>query len=119
MQPTTIAVPTTLAAGAGVAIAAAVTGGYMLNLSIRRLTAASGTPRARIVFEDSVDDFTASVPVAVVDVVGPIESPINFSWNNDHIPNLRIGTESAKLRASVVMLEGTSPTLAADAYLSR
>jgi hypothetical protein len=90
-----------------------------LVLNITGLSAAAGTPRARIIVEDTVNAFTAAVPVAMVNIEGPIvpSAPVTYTFNQDHIPSLRIGTASAALRANVVLLEGTTPSITLDAEL--
>jgi hypothetical protein len=125
MTPTKIAAATVTASGAvdpatGLSISAAATD-FMLTLQVTQLTAVSGTPRARIVVEDTEDAFTNSKACAVVDVVGPVlpNAPLNFSWKSHLLPSLRVGTASAKVRLNVIDLAGTTPTLTLDAQIHR
>lgn len=98
---------------------AGITGDFTIRVNVRKLTAASGTPRARIVLEDTVNAFTASIPVCVENLEGPFteDTPVAFSWRKYDLPSLRAGTASAKIRVNVVELSGTTPSLAIDAFV--
>lgn len=87
------------------------------SLTILSLTAASGTPRARIVLEDSTDNFTTSLPVCEHNIEGPIQTPVTVSWRKYMTPSLRNGAAGAKLRVNVAALEGTTPSLTYSASL--
>ncbi|HYP21256.1 MAG TPA: hypothetical protein VEY08_14385, partial [Chloroflexia bacterium] len=84
-----------------------------LALTVISLTAASGTPSARLQIEDSVNAFTASLPVALENVQGPIgnTAPVSFSWRRYQLPGLRAGAANAVLRLNVTELLGTTPSL--------
>jgi hypothetical protein len=88
-----------------------LTGDYTLEMTVQALSAASGTPQARIVLEDTVNAFTNAIPVAEITVQGPIVVPVTHLFRSDEIPALRIGTASAKLRLNVYLLNGTSPSI--------
>ena len=88
-----------------------LTGDYTLEITVQALTAASGTPKARVILEDTVNAFTAAVPVVEVNIPGPVTTPITHLFRSDEAPSLRLGTASAKLRLNVVTLEGTSPSI--------
>jgi hypothetical protein len=93
---------------------------YMLEITVLGLSAAAGSPKARIVVEDSVDAFAHSLPVMVYNIEGPItpDAPVEQSWNRDHIPSLRIGQAGAVLRVNVVDLDGTTPSISLAGTLS-
>lgn len=117
MQPTTLTTdPQTLTAAgpaaptAGLAISG-LSGDYTLEITVQSLTAASGTPKARIVLEDSVNGFTNAVPVVEMDIQGPITMPVTHLYRSDECPDLRIGVTNAVLRLNVYELDGTSPSI--------
>ena len=96
-----------------------ITGDYTVHLRIQALSAATGVPACAISLEDSVNAFTASVPVAEQQYTGTIDtkSELHFSWRKYQVPRLRAGTASAVLRANVVSLGGTTPSLTLDSWL--
>lgn len=98
---------------------AARSGDLTIKVTVRRLSAASGTPRARIILEDTVNAFTAALPVAFIDVAGPIgdDQPLSFSFRRYELPSLRGGTANARIRVNVVELGGTTPSLSLDAFI--
>ena len=98
----------------GIDISAIAAGApYMLEVEVIALSAAAGTPRARIVFEDTVNAFTAAVPIAEFTFQGPIvpATPVKLTTMSYKSSGLRVGTASAKLRTNVVALDGTTPSL--------
>ena len=111
-QPLTAAGPA--APTTGLDISGLVAGSpYMFECEVTALSAAAGTPRARIVFEDTVNAFTAALPVAEFTFTGPITAgvPVKLTAMYYDRGGLRIGTAAAKLRANVVALDGTTPSL--------
>jgi hypothetical protein len=93
-------------------------GSHMIDIEVLNLTAASGTPRARIVLEDSVDNFAADIlPVCELNIQGPIADPalVAQSWTHAMTPSLRIGVTSAKARLALYKLDGTTATITASA----
>jgi hypothetical protein len=90
-----------------------------IHLRVQALSSASGTPKATIQLEDSVNGFTAVQPVAVVECQGTIDSKAeqHFIWRKYQLPNARFGTASAVLRANVMVLSGTTPSLQLDSWL--
>lgn len=96
-----------------------VTGDCTVHLRVQGLSSASGTPKATIQIEDSVNGFTAVQPVCVKEVQGTIDtkSEMHFSWRKYELPNARFGTASAVLRANVMVLGGTTPSLTLDSWL--
>jgi len=109
-QPITATGP--IAPSAGLDISG-MSGDYMLQIDVISLSAAAGTPKARVIIEDTVNAFTASIPVCELNLIGPIvpSAPITQTWRSDRAPSLRLGTANAKLRGNVVGLEGTTPSL--------
>ncbi len=117
MTPTTLTTdPQTLTAAGpaapttGLAISS-LSGPYTLEITVMSLTAASGTPKARVVLEDTVNAFTAAEPVFEIDIGGPITIPVTYLKRDDEVPDLRIGQANAALRLNVYELDGTSPSI--------
>jgi len=96
-----------------------ITGDYTIHVRIQNLSTASATPKLTLQLEDSVNAFTAVLPVVVKEVTGPIATNAeqHFSWRKYETPNLRAGTGSAVLRANVMALGGTTPSLTLDSWL--
>lgn len=95
-----------------------VTGDFTLLAEVSALSASSAVSAARIVIEDTVNAFTASLPVAVWDIAGPITAPVNVSWRKYELPTLRAGVANAKLRVNVVTLSGATPSLTIAAAIA-
>ncbi len=117
MQPTSLTTdPQTLTAAGpaapttGFAISG-LSGDYTLEITVQALSSASGTPKARVVLEDTVNGFTNAVPVVEMNVQGPLNVPITHLFRSDEVPSLRIGVASAMLRLNVYELDGTSPSI--------
>lgn len=91
----------------------------MLEVEVTALSSATGTPRARIVIEDTVDAFTTRVPVAEFTFSGPIVAnvPVKLTAMYYDKGGLRLGTGSAKVRAYAVALDGGTPSLTFRAAL--
>jgi len=117
MQPTTLTTdPQTLTAAGPAAPTtgldiSGLSGDYTLEITVQALTAASGTPKARVVLEDTVNAFTNSVAVVEMNIQGPINTPVTHLFRSDEAPSLRLGTTSAKLRLNVYELDGTTPSI--------
>lgn len=96
-----------------------ITTDYTVHLRIQALSSASGTPKVTIQLEDSVNAFTASLPVCAVEAQGTIDTKAeqHFVWKKYQLPNLRCGTGSALLRANVMTLGGTTPSLTLDSWI--
>ncbi len=88
-----------------------LSGDYTLEITVLALSSASGTPQARVVIEDTVNAFTNAVPVAEMNLQGPVTMPVTHLIRSDEAPSLRIGTASAKLRVNVQMLNGGTPSI--------
>jgi len=117
MTPTTLTTDPQVLTAAGPAAPttgldiSALTGDYTLEITVQALSAASGTAQARVVLEDTVNAFTNAIPVAEINVQGPIVMPVTHLFRSDEVPALRIGTTSARLRLNVYTLNGTTPTI--------
>lgn len=98
-----------------------VTKDATIHLRVQNLSSASGTPIATIQLEDSVNAFTASLPVALTEVQGTVSTQTekHFSWRKYELPNCRFGVASSVLRVNVMTLAGTTPTLTLDAWLEQ
>ena len=96
-----------------------ISGEYTVHVRVQSLSAVSGTAKCAISLEDSVNGFTASVPVAEKQIQGPVDSKseIHWVWKKYELPNARFGTTNAVLRANVVALGGTTPSLTLDAWV--
>jgi hypothetical protein len=88
-----------------------LTGDYTLEITVMALSSVSGTPQARVVLEDTVNAFTNAIPVAELNLQGPVTMPVTQLITSDEAPSLRIGTTSARLRLNVQMLNGTTPSI--------
>lgn len=90
-----------------------------IQVTITKLGAVSGVPSARIILEDSVDAFTNALPLAEVNIQGPItpDAPVTYGWTTKEILSVRNGVTSAVVRCRVVQLLGTTPTLTGQATL--
>jgi hypothetical protein len=96
-----------------------ISGDFTVHLRVQALSASTGTAKASIQLEDSVNGFTASVPVAVKEVQQTINTNCeqHFSWRKYELPNLRAGTGSAVARVNVTVLGGTTPSLTLDSWI--
>lgn len=123
MATNTLGKATLTAAGAvgnpGTFDISALSGDFSLIVEVSALSAASGTPSARIVLEDSVNAFTAALPVEMFHFLGPITpaAPVRRTISAKDIPAIRAGVGSAVLRANVVQLNGTTPSITVAAWL--
>lgn len=99
----------------------ALSGDYSIIVEVSALSAASGVPSARVQLEDSVNAFTNVIAVEVFHFLGPITSaaPVRKTITNRDLPALRAGTGSAVLRANVVQLNGTTPSITVTAWVDR
>ena len=96
-----------------------MSGDYELLVEVIALSAASGVPKARIVIEDTVNGFTAALPVCEFGIEGPITAGASVTETRRiaDAPSMRIGTASAALRCNVAALEGTTPSITLRAQL--
>jgi hypothetical protein len=84
---------------------------WTLHLAIHSLDGGA----ARIAIEESTtDDFATALPLALVDVQGPVTTVRGYTFRAYALPSAQIGHQNAKLRANVVRLTGTSLTFAAE-----
>jgi hypothetical protein len=126
MQPTPITDGTgqPLTAAGAVAQPIAINGmtagaPYMIEVEVTALSSATGTPRARVVIEDTVNDFVAALPLAEFTFTGPLPAgvPVKLTSMHYNSGGLRLGTASAKIRANVVALDGGTPSITLRAAL--
>lgn len=107
------------ALGASLDISPATVSDWEIVLTVNNLSSASGTPGVTIALQHTVDNFTTPITIAAWDFRGQITSdaPVSASKRRDEIPNLPVGTTSAKLRMYVTNIVGTTPTCSATAFL--
>ena len=98
---------------------ATITGDWTLKLHAQSLSDSSTTtPLARFSFEDSVNDFTASLAGPTVSFQGTLGTSYDKvkSFKKQDFPDLRLGVGSAELRLRLLDLE-TAGTVTYDAWL--
>lgn len=80
-----------------------ITGDWTLKIQVESLTDAK---TVRLGFEDTVNDWTASVVGPTVSFVGAIAAAYDkvFALKKKDFPDLRLGTNSAQLRCSVLRI---------------
>ena len=106
---------------AGILPIGTMQGEYMLTITISELSATGpAPPKARIVPEDTVNNFVAAAPVVVDNIQGPITpaAPVTHTWKVDHAPSLVIGVPDGAIRANIAKLEGQNAKLSFVATLS-
>jgi len=121
LQPITAAGPAGPTTGFPIA---ALSGDYELSIEITAFSCTSGAAHCRITAEDTVNAFTAAVPIAewTFQINGPGGSitpaaSVKASKKATDAPGLRIGTTSAALRFNVVEIDGTGASLTFGGYL--
>lgn len=99
------------AADAGVDVSAVTANTWTLFLRIWS-NSMSGSQRARINFEDTVDNFTTTLqgPVRCIVPVVNVAEGRTYSWRWREFDDLRIGTSSAKLRTNLTRITGGNVT---------
>lgn len=87
----------------------------LIRVDVVSLTAGA---KARIAIEDTANAsaFSDALPVAVFDVVGQVNAPVELAIRTEDCPTLRYGATNNKLRANVLILSGSSPSLTVHAY---
>jgi hypothetical protein len=98
-----------------------VSGDATLVLEVTNLSSASGTPSARIQFEDSTNGFTASNALWIWDAPGgtAYQYSIRVSKRKYELPNNVFGVSSSVIRTNVTVLAGTTPSLSLHAWLEQ
>lgn len=85
-----------------------LTGDWTLKLQVLSLTAAK---HARIVFEESVDNFTTVFPVAEFNFLGPYQDPngsqVSFK-KRDAAGGSKFGVASGKVRLNLIQIDGSA-----------
>ena len=92
--------------GSGVDISG-ITGDWTLKLNMSNLADSSTTPIVRFAFEDTVNDYTASLAGPTVSFKGAIAKSYDKvkSFKKQDFPDLRLGTGSAQLRLKLSNIE--------------
>lgn len=92
----------------------AATVDWTLKVEVRNLVG-----KARLQFEDTVNNFSAAIAGPVINVAGPLtkEAPQTFSFKKRDFPSLRFGTTSAEFRANLTEITGTDATITYVAWL--
>jgi hypothetical protein len=92
--------------GTGVDVSA-LTGDWTLKVQVESLT---NQKAARLVFEDTVNDFTASVAVAVFAFLGGLEKTYDKvkSFKKADLPGARVGVTNGKMRLNVGLIDGSA-----------
>lgn len=84
-----------------------VTGDWTIKLQVSALTAAK---KARFIFQDSVDAFSANIGGPAVSVKGAISEDADkvYSFKKQDFPSLRFGTASAVLRLALAEIDSAA-----------
>jgi hypothetical protein len=92
--------------GAGIDISG-ITGDWTLKINVQSLADASTTPVVRLSFEDTVNDYTASLAGPTVSFKGALSNNADKvkSFKKQDFPDLRLGTSSAQLRLKLSNIE--------------
>jgi hypothetical protein len=81
-----------------------IIGDFTLSLRVATFSATAGQASARIVIEETTNGFVSSVPVAVVDIQGPVVGTGRHTWRKYQIFLSMVGNSGAQLRANVYYL---------------
>lgn len=83
------------------------TGDWTLKIQVQSL---SDSKKVRFVFEDTVNDFTASVAGPTFSFMGKVEASYDRvkSFKKQDFPDLRLGATSAKLRLNVARIDSSA-----------
>lgn len=92
--------------GSGIDISG-ITGDWTIKLQVESLTSAKN---ARFSFEDTVNDYTASLTGPTVSFKGALAVSYDKvkSFKKQDFPSLRLGTGSAQLRLKLAELDGSA-----------
>ena len=94
--------------GSGIDVSG-ITGDWTIKLQVEALadSVAANTPVVRFAFEDTVNDYTASIAGPTVSFKGTLAKSFDKvkSFKKQDFPDLRIGVASAQLRLKVSNLE--------------
>lgn len=85
---------------------------WTLKLQVESMAYASGTPQCRFAFEDTVNDYTASLAGPTVSFKGALSASADKvkSFKKQDFPDLRLGTSSAQLRLKLASFTGDNIT---------
>lgn len=97
---------TTAFTGTGIDVSA-ITGDWTLKIQVESLTSAK---KARFAFEDTVNDYTASLAGPTFNFLGTLASSYDKvkSFKKQDFPSLRLGTASAQLRLKLSEIDGSA-----------
>jgi hypothetical protein len=92
--------------GTGIDVAS-FTGDWTLKIQVQAL---SDNKKVRFAFEDTVNDFTASVAGPTFSFAGKLEASYDRvkSFKKQDFPDLRLGTASAKLRLNMSRIDSSA-----------
>jgi hypothetical protein len=113
-QPITAAGPVPATTGLDIS---GLSGPYNIAIAITNFTTTSGPGHCRIVAEDTVNAFTAALPICewtfqcTGGPQGGMTTQVVETFSQATAPGLRIGTASAKLRFNVIEIDGTGASL--------
>lgn len=107
------------AAGVDISAAAYATQDWTIFIRVTNLSAASGTPGARFVIQDSVNDFVAFESGPCADFRGAVNAAatITKEFRKRDFPLMRFGTASAEVRVALTQIQGTTPTCTYEAWI--
>lgn len=93
--------------GTGIDISG-ITGDWTLKINVSSMSdSGSSTPQVRFAFEDTVNDYTASLAGPTVSFKGALTNVADKvkSFKKQDFPDLRLGTASAQLRLKLSNIE--------------
>lgn len=94
--------------GSGIDVSG-ITGDWTLKIEVQALSDAvtATTPQVRFVFEDTVNDYTASLAGPTISFKGTLAASYDKvkSFKKQDFPDLRLGTGSAQLRLKLSAIE--------------
>lgn len=95
--------------GSGIDVSG-ITGDWTLKIQVESLTAAKN---CRFAFEDTVNDYTASLTGPTVSFKGALASSFDKvkSFKKADFPSLRLGTASAQLRLKLAELDASATSV--------
>lgn len=87
-----------------------ITGDWTLKVQVESMAYSTGTPQCRFAFEDTVNDYTASLAGPTISFKGALTSSADKvkSFKKQDFPDLRLGTGSAQLRLKLSAFTGDS-----------
>lgn len=112
MTLTTVDAQTKTAAFTGASIdISGITGDWTLKMNVQSLTTSDGsTPLVRFEFDDSVNDFTASLAGPTCAFKGALGLSFDKvkSWKKQDFPDLRLGTSGASMKLKLANISANT-----------